>query len=226
MITIRRSEDDDPGFLDHVRSILAGCLDQYRPAEVYVVRIRDWFDYKWCYFSGKVLGALGVSKFRDLTLPPFVPNRVLSQGHYDRVATDGNAYEPSEAPPLHIRQESEANLRRFARRTTNDGLMMWFSSGSMATGRGSIMVYSVSPDLKFGWHVTLLRKAEWRIEKVTFTARSLVEGLRELGSRKIAAADDSPAVTLGDLEVPVDGRGEARHAPDDRLDGPPGPAPQ
>ena len=199
MITIRRAHDDDPGFLLHVQSILVGCLYEYSPAEAYVIRIRDWFDYKWCYFSGKALGAIGVSDFRNLTLPPFVPNRVMSQDHYVRAATDTNAYESSEAPALHIHQASGANKQRFIRRTMNNGAMMWFSSGSMTTGRGSIMVYSVfSSNLKFGWHITLMKKCEWQIDKVTFTSRSLVEGLRDLGSRMIAAADDSPAVRLAD----------------------------
>jgi hypothetical protein len=145
MISIQRSREDDPGFLDEVQWIVSGCVDEYRPAEVYVIRIRDWFDYKWCYFSGKALGALGVSKFCDLTLPPFVPNRVVAQNHYDPIGTDPGVYEASDAPMLHIRQRSEANFNRFIRRTTNDGTAIWFSSGSMATGRGSMMVSMCHP---------------------------------------------------------------------------------
>jgi hypothetical protein len=193
MITLRTDHNDDPDFLTQVRSILVGCLHEYAPDEVYIIRIRDWFDYSWCYFSGKRLGAIGFSDFRNLTLPPFVPKRVLSQDHYACATTDGNAYASSPAPPLHIHQASESNLRRHIRRVMSDGMMMWFSSGSMATGRGSIMVYSVfSQTLKFGWHATLLKKAEWQIDKTTFTSRTLVEGLRASGSRIIATAVDSP----------------------------------
>jgi hypothetical protein len=90
MITIRKSQEDDPGFIDEVQWIITGCLDQYKPAEVCLIRIRDWFDNKWCYFSGKTLGALGVSKFCDLTLPPFVPNRVIKQDHCTRLQVDGD----------------------------------------------------------------------------------------------------------------------------------------
>jgi len=182
MISIQRLNEDDPDFLDQVQWIIIGCIGQYRPAEVYVIRIRDFFDYKWCYFSGKTLGALGVSKFCDLTLPSFVPNRVISQDHYHRVGTNLGVYEASDAPSLHIHQRSEANFKRFIRRTTNDGTAIWFSSGSRATGRGSIMVYNVTPDIKFGWHVTFLKKASWQIGKVTFTSRTLVEALRDSGS--------------------------------------------
>lgn len=184
MITLQRTQEDDPGFLDQAEWIVAGCVDHYSPAELYVIRIRDWFDYKWCYFSGKALGAVGVSKFCDLTLPPFVPNRVIAQQHYNRVAI--KKYELSNASPLHIRQRSEENFKRFIRRTTNDGTIIWFSSGSRATGRGSIMVYNVSPEMKFGWHATFLKKAKWQLEKATFTSKALVEALRDSGAGRLA----------------------------------------
>ncbi|HEY3857487.1 MAG TPA: hypothetical protein VGO67_24150 [Verrucomicrobiae bacterium] len=184
MITLHRSSEDDPGFIEQAQWLVTGCIREYSPEEVYVIRIRDFFDYKWCYFSGKTLGAIGVSKFCDLTLPPFVPNRVISQDHYRRAGTNQDDYETSHASPLHIHQSSEANFKRFIRRTTNDGTAIWFSSGSRMTGRGSFMVYNVTPDIKFGWHVTFLKKAHWQIEKVTFTSKALVEALRDSGSNK------------------------------------------
>jgi hypothetical protein len=182
MISIPRLHQDDPGFLDQVEQIITGSIGQYRPAEVYIIRIRDFFDYKWCYFSGKTLGAVGVSKFCDLTLPPFVPNRVITQAQYDRVGTKRSVYEASDAPPLHIHQHSEANFKRFISRTTNDGTAIWYSSASRVTGRGSIMVYHVTPDIKFGWHVTFLKNADWQIGKVRFTSKALVEALPHWGS--------------------------------------------
>jgi hypothetical protein len=193
MISLHRSDDDDPGFMDQVEWIILGCLTEYKPAEVYTTRIRDWFDYNWCYFSGKTLGALGVSKFADLTLPPFVPKRVLSQYHYDRLSPNLELYTQTDAPPLHIVQESAANFQRFIRRTTNDGTLFWFSSGSAASERGSVMVYHVMPDLKFGWHVTLMKKAEWQIEKVTFTSKPVVEALRKSGQSKSSQFNALPA---------------------------------
>src|SRR5215469_15633538 len=118
MIEIQLSHEDDPGFIEQVQWILTGCIKQYGPAEVYVIRIRDFFDYKWCYFSGKILGAVGVSDWGNLTLPPFVPNRIISQDHHERVGTSSGTYGVSDAPPLHKHQSSESNLKRFIRRTT------------------------------------------------------------------------------------------------------------
>ncbi|MGB8354133.1 MAG: hypothetical protein WCD79_09625 [Chthoniobacteraceae bacterium] len=185
MITIQPRHEDDPSFLDQVRWIVAGCVDQYKPAEVYIIRIRDLFDYKWCYFSGKTLGTLGVHSFYDLTLPPFVPGRVICQDHYERVEADGGIYKASDAPLLHIHQRSEANLKRVIRKTTNQGTIFWYSSGSTVAGRGSLMVYNVSPSMKFGWHVMFLKKSIWQIEKVTFISKPLVEGLRASGCDKM-----------------------------------------
>lgn len=185
MITLERLHDDETGFIEKAQWIVSGCIKQYKPEEVYIIRIRDWFDYKWCYFSGKTLGALGVSNFGDLTLPPFVPNRVVTQDHYDQI-TDG-VYQASDAPPLHIHQTSEANFKRSIRRTMDDGTAIWISSGSKATGRGSAMVYNVSPEMKFGWHTTFLRKADWQIEKVTFASKAIIEGLLKLGSNRPAS---------------------------------------
>lgn len=184
MIPLHRSDDDDPGFMDQVEWLVLGCITEYKPTEVYITRIRDWFDYKWCYFSGKTLGAVAVSKWADLTLPPFVPKRVLSQYHFERVSPVLELYEQTDAPPLHIHQESAANFQRFIRRTTNDGTLFWFSGGSAESGRGSVMVYHVTPDLKFGWHATFMKKTEWQIEKVTFTSKPVVEALRVTGQNR------------------------------------------
>ena len=181
MITIHRSHEDDPGFIDQTQWIVAGCIDQYKPVEIYVVGIRDWFDYKWCGFTGKTLGALGVWN-NDLTLPPFVPGRVISQEHYQRCVGDGGIYEESDAAPLHIHQPSEANFKRYARKAVDNGTLIWFSSGSIATGRGSIMVYNVTPDTECGWHVMFQRKRVWQIERVTNISKTVVEMLRDAGT--------------------------------------------
>jgi hypothetical protein len=184
LIPIQRLDEDDPDFFDQVRCIATGCIDHYEPSEFYVIRIRDFFDYKWCYFSGKMMGAIGVSRFCDLTLPPFVPNRVLSQLHYERIEASRDVYKASPALPLHLHQRSAANFTRFIRRTTNDGTVIWLSSGSHVTGRGSMMVYHVTPDIKFGWHVSFLKKAGWQIDKVSFTSKAIIEALRDLGAAK------------------------------------------
>lgn len=82
MIPLDRLECDDPELMDLVEVDRPRLHIGIKPAEVYTVRIRDWFDSKWCYFSGQTLGTLGISDFANLTLPSFVPNRVMRQDHY------------------------------------------------------------------------------------------------------------------------------------------------
>jgi len=38
--------------------------------------------------------------------------------------------------------------------------------------------------MKFGWHVTFLRKADWQIEKVTFISKAIVERIGKVGSNQ------------------------------------------
>lgn len=188
MMSLHTQADDDADFVEVVRALLLGCVKNSRPAEVYVIHVRDYFDPKWCYFSGKTLGALGVSKFKTLTLPPFVPNRVLTQKHYRQDEDRKMGYRESEAAPLHIHQPSDENFRRHLRRTTNDGLLCWYSSGSVDSQRGSVMVYQVDPKLKWGWHVTYEKREGWRLDRATWIPKTSVEKLSALGRELVESS--------------------------------------
>lgn len=47
------------------------------------------------------------------------------------------------------------------------------------------MVYNVTPNIKFGWHVTFLKKAKWQIDKVTFISKSQIKSLRDSGFNRL-----------------------------------------
>ncbi|HEY1937489.1 MAG TPA: hypothetical protein VGJ33_06120 [Candidatus Angelobacter sp.] len=70
--------DDSPEFINEINTTLNGVLRSTAPQEFTLVKIDGWFGPKWLSFSGKVLGALPVWK-DNLTVPPFVPNRVITQ---------------------------------------------------------------------------------------------------------------------------------------------------
>ncbi len=55
-----------------------------------------------------------------------------------------------------------------------------------------MMVYHVMPNLKFGWHVTFMKKTEWQFEKITFTSKPVVEALRKSGQNKARMTDPLP----------------------------------
>ena len=100
MILIDLEAGDAAPFIDRVRALATGVVRMHGPQNLVITRIDNWFGPKWLAFSGKLLGALGVAK-KDLTLPPFVPSRVVWQHDYQR--DDDGTYQRSDAgQPLHI----------------------------------------------------------------------------------------------------------------------------
>ena len=75
---IRPDQDDAADFIAEVQGLVDGLLRHYAPRTVVLIKIDNFFGSRWLRFSGKALGALGVWKKR-LNVPPFVPNRVVSQ---------------------------------------------------------------------------------------------------------------------------------------------------
>jgi hypothetical protein len=164
LITLHASESDDPRFVETVGSVLNGAVAQVQPSSVYVVRIDNWFGPKWLGFSGKVLGAIGVSKVL-VTLPPFVPARVMAQAHYTRDA-DSSGYVATAARPLHIHQPSGANLQRRTDLVASGNAVFWISGNSQPNGRGCVMAHLPSEGGIWPWYVGFARESTWRIAEL------------------------------------------------------------
>ena len=158
---ITRTADDEPEFADIAKGVLESSVALYRPSEVYVVHIDNWFDVKWRAFSGKVLGALGIWK-RQLTVPPFRPNRVLSQNHFTRDSASGD-YIATDAAPLHRNQLSFQNLNRDIRHLSDSALFFWSSGASAQTGRSSLMLYRIADGEVSSWYASYHRAPDWRL---------------------------------------------------------------
>jgi hypothetical protein len=168
------AHEDDPAFVDLVDAIIANAVDATLPAEVFVVKVKNWFGARWLGFSGKVLGALGVRK-RDLTVPPFVPNRVLEQTAFRRVADAYQPFEPGKT--LHLHQPSNENLQRRLSLISMEGAFFWFSSGSKKNGRGSLMGYLPSRDGYRLWYLELKRTRAWSVAQLVGIANQELETL-------------------------------------------------
>src|SRR5262245_49609679 len=98
MTTYTKAEAlDDPKFVAWVERVIAGVESRFETDQSYVVKIDNWFGQRWLGFSGKAVGALRVCQ-RRLTLPPFVPSRVLSQRRF--FSEDAP---PRPHRPLHVR---------------------------------------------------------------------------------------------------------------------------
>jgi len=139
-------------------------IQQFHPVDVFLIRTDQWFDTKWLGFSGKMLGALGVTK-RRLTLPPFVPNRVLSQATYSLV-NEMVFYQERQVSPLHLIQPSRNNLTRFIDLITKSGVFVWFSGDTQQNANGSLMIYTVANNSQSGWYASFQNANLWKINKV------------------------------------------------------------
>jgi hypothetical protein len=168
-------ETDDPDFLSAVRRIILNVVTHHAPAELYVVRVSNWFDYKWLGFGGKVIGAVG--KFpAELTIPPFKPSRVLSEGAFSRNPSGEYVGVQSEAK-LHIDIPSESNLRRKIQAVSNSGVFIWYSSNSRPNGRGSLMVYRTLTDGADGWYAAFKKTDVWHMSRQQGIGREELEML-------------------------------------------------
>jgi hypothetical protein len=155
--------DDDPDFHGMASRILNHSVEIYKPAKVHVVHIDNWFDAKWLDFSGKVLGAIPVWR-KNISIPPFHPNRVLLEAHFDRDPYLGH-YSLALTPAifLHRFQPSSENLNRSLTKLFDSAILFWFSGGTAKTGRGSIMQYRVSDGEVCSWYASYHCAPEWKV---------------------------------------------------------------
>src|SRR6267154_3991967 len=139
MICIQPSSGDEPRFLKLVGHIASCSVVESRPADVYIVRIDHWFDHKWLAFAGKLYGAVAFHKPQRLTIPPFIPDRVVSQDAF-RLDLGRTYYHKKRTQSLHRYQASGENLSRFIGNVSESGVFMWFSGDTALSDKGSIMV--------------------------------------------------------------------------------------
>lgn len=82
-LKLNSRETDDPRFVSSIRGLIVGSLLEYRPQEVFIVHIDNWFGDKWLGFAGKaVLGYAAAHDTEKVRIPPFIPSRVCSEQYY------------------------------------------------------------------------------------------------------------------------------------------------
>lgn len=165
MIELGLAEGEDEGFIALAERILSDEVLRSRPAELYVVHINNWFDWKWLKFSGK--GLVPVWN-RELTVPAFNPGRVVSQRHYTWDERESEYVSDGPGRPLHLRQTSAANICRFIARISPSAGYVWYSGNTSRNGEGSVMVYLSLPQGQSARHFSLQRKkGRWRVKRTT-----------------------------------------------------------
>jgi hypothetical protein len=162
-----------------------GVIRRHAPETLVLIKIDNYFGSKWLGFSGKALGALGVWHNPDyhpannIRIPPFVPNRVVSQRRFagpDYKEIDGGR-------PVHKQIPAGVALNRRAASAVPGAALVWYSGESKATGRGALMAYVPEGSSYWPWYTSFEAGEPWCVTetlgiKREDLARLIIEGLR------------------------------------------------
>jgi len=158
-MNIRLEEGDAPGFVAEVEQVIDGVLREFSPKQLVLIRVDHWFGSKWTSFSGKALGVLG-TWHRALRVPPFVPNRIVSQKRFtapDYVETD-----PGEA--INVSLPSMKAIKRKISVVAPETAIVWFSGNSQGDGRGCLLAYIPTRhtvDSHWQWYAAWKKEETW-----------------------------------------------------------------
>lgn len=169
-------QNDDPEFVELVKRMIAGCVNDGFPNTIIVVQIDNWFDHKWLGFSGKgrVRFDFGLNIDRDtaldefrqdqITLPPFSPRRVIGEFYFQREA-NGEYSARNPRPYLHKRvlESSSQNLHKRIVDRVDSAVLVWFSSNTKPNLRGSVMIYEVRDREVNPWYAGFEKEEKWRV---------------------------------------------------------------
>lgn len=160
-LELELDENDDPEYVRVVTQIVAGVIRVHGPQEISIFKIDNWFSHKWLAFSGKVVGAVG-SWRKELTVPPFVTNRIIAELHYCRDAS--GEYQPQEfISRIHHCGASAENLRRYVSKLAPNSTLFWYSANSANNGCGSLMAHVPTDDGHWAWYLSLERRDGWQV---------------------------------------------------------------
>jgi hypothetical protein len=186
IVEIPCKEGDDRQYLAAVCSLVASLVGRHRPDNVYVMRVKKWFDRKWLGYSGRGRIAFNGSHLTDtaldslwqdqLTFPPFNPKQIGTQMFWRR-RSDGSYGGVDKPRWIHKRQlrHSANNLNNRVVGFTDSGLFVWFTSETEKNSHGSILVYSVAGREVSAWYASFRQERSWQIDKVEGIDKSSVE---------------------------------------------------
>jgi hypothetical protein len=176
---------DAEGFKTVVADVIYQLIANFDPDEVCIIRIKNWFDHKWLNYSGdRILAydtksnpgipyALEPYWNRNITIPPFHPNRVLSESAFIK---DGKST-PEFLKPFHTFQQTTENIQNHISRRIHNGFCCWISSNSTTNQQGSLMVYQIMDEEVKSWYVSIEKKAHWKVTRTKGISKKHIESL-------------------------------------------------
>jgi hypothetical protein len=153
--SLSTGQTDQNALHEKVREIANGIARTFSPKTLILIAVDHWFGSRWLHFSGKAHGAFGVWT-KPLSIPPFVPARVLSQRRF--LSPDYVETEPGD--PLHIEASSSAVIRRKLAQIAADTAVLWYSADSATTGQLSVMAYIPSNAGYVTWYAALQKRGD------------------------------------------------------------------
>lgn len=165
-------ERDACEFIKIINEIMHGLINKFQVNDVRLVRIKNWFDHKWLNYSGKSVvqfhGGAVVSdsalynEWREkVTVPPFNPNRVMSETFFRIQPTVNKLFEER----LHKTKPSNDNIHNPISKYTKNGLFIWYSSDTELNQKGSLMIYRVQRDIVSTFYASFDNNNGWKIRR-------------------------------------------------------------
>jgi hypothetical protein len=154
---IQPERTDAARFLDWVQATVVGVEAAINTDQSYVVKIDNWFGKRWLGFSGKALGGLGVRK-EKLTLPPFIPSRVVSQRRFYEGAPPAGR-----SKQLHVWQRSGENLQRYTDVVLQGAHAFWYQRSLGVERARELHGLRLNAKRVLAWYVSLRRAEKWRV---------------------------------------------------------------
>jgi hypothetical protein len=179
--------DDAPDFVRRVEQVANGVIRLHAPETLVLIKIDNFFGSKWLGFSGKALGAIGVwfnpsyNPASVVRIPPFVPNRVVSQRRFSAPTFE----EIDCGKPIHKRMPSRVALNHTAATAAPKSALIWYSGESKITGRGAVMAYVPAGDSYWLWYAALETGESWSVTETLDIKPDDLVSLMEQGSDAI-----------------------------------------
>jgi hypothetical protein len=194
-VPIRCLESDDAAFLAIVKELVEGLVVSMEPRSVYVMRVDNWFGPRWLGFAGKICqGLLGTGRnITDdaISIPPFVPARIVSERCFVRAADE---YVESSEGSLHRHQVSAENVNRRLVKRAGDGLFVWCSAASAENERASLMVVVTKGTEQDAWYAGFVKRADgWSYGHLSGVGRDQLARIRALASGAALSVAPAPS---------------------------------
>jgi hypothetical protein len=170
-LKIKIDDGDAHEFIENMDKIIMGLVEKFQIDEILLIKIKNWFDHKWLNYSGKSVvqfhgGYLIETALQDewrekITIPPFNPNRVLSETFYRIRQTNNKIFENS----LHKTKSSNDNIHNRITNYSKNGLFVWYSSDTELNKTSSLMIYRVQNGFVETFYVSFENINGWKIKQ-------------------------------------------------------------